>query len=200
MGIFQARRRNTVVDNALTAVTFVLYAAPPFFVAILVIELFAIQLGWFPAQASQTGSAFAVFTDPRAMVLPVLTLSTTYFVVFVRYQRSAALDQLGQDYIRVARAKGVSEGGIVRRHLLRNSSLPIITLLGLSVPGLLAGALIIETVFNYPGLGLLFINSLQREDYPVLLAYALIGGVLTVLGNLLADIAIGVADPRVTLR
>ncbi|MGH9296072.1 MAG: ABC transporter permease, partial [Acidimicrobiales bacterium] len=118
---------------------------------------------------------------------------------FSRYMRSSALDNLAQDYITVAKAKGLSERMILLRHLLRNASLPIITLVGLSVPALLAGNLITETVFNYNGIGLLFWNSLQREDYPVLLAYTLIAGVLTVIGNLLADLALSVTDPRIRL-
>jgi peptide/nickel transport system permease protein len=118
---------------------------------------------------------------------------------FSRYMRSSALDNLAQDYIRVARAKGLTEPQVIRRHLVRNSCLPIITLVGLSLPALLAGNLIVETVFNYPGLGLLFFNSLQKEDYPVLLAYSLAVGVLTVLGNLVADLALAASDPRIRL-
>ena len=199
MGIYQATRRHKPVDSALTAVTFLLYACPSFLLVLVAIEIFSMRLGWVPSQASQEGSSFAVFTDPRAMALPVLCLAVVQVAVFVRYQRSAAIDVLQQDYVKVARAKGVPEGGIVRRHVLRNALLPIITLVGISVPALLAGSLIVESVFNYPGMGLLFINSLQREDYPVLLAYTLIGAILTVLGNLFADIALAVVDPRIAL-
>ncbi|MCR1783817.1 ABC transporter permease [Nocardioides carbamazepini] len=199
LGIYQARRRNRRSDSAITAATFMLYASPQFFLAVVAIEIFSVQLQLLPAQASQSRSAFVIFTDPRAMLLPILTLAAANIAIFARYQRSAALDQLGQDYIKVARAKGVSERKIVRSHLLRNSSLPLITLVGVSVPALLAGNLVIESVFNYPGLGLLFINSLAREDYPVLLAYTLIGGVLTVLGNLIGDLLVAIVDPRIEL-
>jgi peptide/nickel transport system permease protein len=113
--------------------------------------------------------------------------------------RSAALDELAQDYIRLARAKGLSERGVLMRHLLRNASLSTITLVGLSVPSLLAGNLLIEILFNYPGLGLLFYNGLTNLDYNVMIAYTLLGAILTVLGNLLADITIAAADPRVRL-
>ena len=129
----------------------------------------------------------------------MLTLAAASIAIFARYQRSATLDQLGQDYVKVARAKGLSEGTIVRRHLFRNASLPLITLVGLSLPALLAGNLVIEAIFNYPGLGLLFVNSLGREDYPVLLAYTLLGGFLTVAGNFLADLVLAAADPRIKL-
>jgi peptide/nickel transport system permease protein len=113
--------------------------------------------------------------------------------------RSSALDTLAQDFIKAARAKGLPERLVLFRHLLRNSCLPMVTLVGLSIPALLAGNLIAETVFNYNGLGLLFYNSLQNEDYPILLAYTLVGAVLTVVGNLLADVALTVADPRIRL-
>ena len=114
--------------------------------------------------------------------------------------RSSALDNLAQDYIRLARAKGLSERAVLFRHLLRNACLPMITLVGLSIPTLLAGNLLIEYLFNYPGLGLLFYNALGNQDYNILLAYTILGGILTVLGNLIADIAITVADPRVRLE
>jgi peptide/nickel transport system permease protein len=113
--------------------------------------------------------------------------------------RSSAIDILAQDYIKTARAKGLPERLVLLRHLVRNAFLPMITLVGLSIPALLAGNLIAEYVFNYDGLGLLFFNSLGNEDYPVLIAYTLIGAVLTVLGNLVADIALTVADPRIRL-
>ncbi len=113
--------------------------------------------------------------------------------------RSSALDNLAQDYIRLARAKGLSERAVLFRHLLRNACLPMITLVGLSIPTLLAGNLLIEVLFNYPGLGLLFYNALGNQDYNILLAYTILGGILTVLGNLAADIAITAADPRVRL-
>jgi peptide/nickel transport system permease protein len=113
--------------------------------------------------------------------------------------RSSALDALAQDYIKAARAKGLPERLVLWRHLVRNASLPMVTLIGLSIPLLLAGNLITENVFNYPGLGNMFLNALQNSDYPPLLAYTLIGGVLTVVGNYIADVALTVADPRIRL-
>jgi len=118
---------------------------------------------------------------------------------YSRYMRSQAMDTLAQDYIRAARAKGLPERLVLWRHVVRNASLSMITLIGLSIPALLAGNLIAELVFNYPGLGLLFFDSLSNADYPVLLAYTLVGAVLTVLGNLVADISLTVADPRIRL-
>lgn len=199
LGIFQAVRRNSVADNVATAVAFTAYSMPAFFLGMLLIALFGLKLHWLDSEASQSGSPWVVFTDPRAMALPVMTLVAISVAMYSRYQRAAALDELGQDYIRVVRAKGLSERLVLARHLVRNASLPMVTMIGLSIPLLLAGNLVVESVFNYPGLGLLFFTSLQNQDYPVLLAYTLIGGALTVLGNLLADVAVAAADPRVEL-
>lgn len=199
LGIAQAVKRNTAIDNVLTATAFTLYSIPVFFLALVLIAVFALDLNVFPSQASQADTVLGVLRDPASMVLPIATLTAVSVAAFSRYMRSSALDNLAQDYIKVARAKGLSERQVISRHLVRNSCLPVITLVGLSLPALLAGNLIVETVFNYPGLGLLFFNSLQKEDYPVLLAYSLIVGVLTVLGNLVADLALAVTDPRIRL-
>ncbi|MCX5166564.1 ABC transporter permease [Streptomyces antibioticus] len=199
LGILQAVRRNRLLDQGATAVAYVLYATPSFLLGLILIAVFSQFLPWFPAEASRSHSSWVVLTDPRAMALPVITLAVTSVAIFSQYQRSSALDQLGQDYIRVARAKGLPERLILTRHLLRNACLPLITLVGTLIPTLLAGNLIVESLFNYPGLGLLFLNSLQHEDYPVLLAYTLIGGVLTVAGNFVADLAVFAADRRIEL-
>lgn len=197
LGILQAVRRGRFVDRAATSVSYLLYATPSFLIALVLIGVFSQAIPLFPAEASQSTSPWVVFTDPRSMALPLITLALTNVVVFSQYQRSSALEQLGMDYITVARAKGASERIVLTRHLLRNAITPIITLVGVLIPTLLAGNLIVESVFNYPGLGLLFLNSLHREDYPVLLAYTLIGGALTVVGNLVADLVVARADRRI---
>jgi peptide/nickel transport system permease protein len=199
LGLYQAVKRNRPGDYVVTSVAFTLYSMPSFFLGLLLIQAFAISLHVFPSEASQASSVLGVIRDPRSMVLPVLSLVAIQVAGYSQYMRSATLDGLSQDYIRLARAKGLAERAVLARHLLRNSILPMITLIGLSIPALLAGNLLIETLFNYPGLGLMFFNALQGEDYPTLLAYTLIAGILTVTGNLLADLAITVADPRVRL-
>jgi len=133
------------------------------------------------------------------MTLPIVCLTLLELAGYSRYMRSAAIDTLAQDYIKAARAKGLPERLVLWRHLIRNAFLPMITLIGLSIPALLAGNLICETVFNFPGLGLLFYDALGTADYPILLAYTLVGAVLVVIGNFVADIALTVADPRIRL-
>jgi peptide/nickel transport system permease protein len=199
LGIFQAIKRNTWGDNVVTSVTFTAYAMPDFLLYLIAIQVFALSFPIFGFEASQSTNLFTVITDWRDMLLPILALTLLILAGYSRYMRSSALETLAQDYIKVARAKGLPERLVLFRHLVRNAFLPMLTLIGLSIPALLAGNLIAESVFNYDGLGLLFFNSLSNEDYPVLLAYTLIGAFLTVFGNLVADIALSIADPRIRL-
>jgi len=199
LGIYQAVRRNTVGDNVLTSLAFVTYAMPVFFLGLILIQVFALSLPIFGFEASQSTSLLTVVGDWHDMTLPIATLALITVASFSRYMRSTSIDTLAQDYIKAARAKGLPERLVLSRHLLRNASLPMVTLIGLSIPTLLAGNLITEYLFNFQGLGLLFYNSLGNEDYNVMLAYTLIGAVLTVVGNLVADMALTVADPRIRL-
>ena len=199
LGIFQAVRRNSLGDNIATSLAFILYSMPVFFLGLILIQVFALSFPIFNFEASQSTNVWVVIGDWHSMFLPVLTLVLLTVANFSRYMRSSSIDVLAQDYIKVARAKGLPERLVLTRHLVRNASLPMITLVGLFLPALLAGNLIVETLFNYQGLGLLFYNSLGKEDYPVLLAYTLIGAVFVLLGNFVADIALTVADPRIRL-
>ena len=200
LGILQAVKRNSPVDYAATAINFTLYSMPSFFLGLILIQLFALDWGIFPPGVSDNVTNFwGALTHPRQLFLPIITLALLNVASYSRYMRSAALDELAQDYIRLARAKGLSEKTVLMRHLLRNACLPVITLVGLSIPYLVAGNLLIEVLFNYPGLGFLFYQALGQEDYNVLLAYTLLAALLTVLGNLFADVAIAAADPRVRL-
>jgi peptide/nickel transport system permease protein len=199
LGIFQAVKRNSIGDNLATSAAFILYSMPSFFLGLILIQVFALSLPIFNFEASQSTNVFYVMGDWYSMTLPIFTLALITVASFSRYMRSSSIDVLAQDYIKVARAKGLPERLVLMRHLVRNASLPMVTLIGLSLPALLAGNLITESLFNYPGLGLLFFESLSKVDYPVMLAYTLIGAVLVVIGNLIADIALTVADPRIRL-
>jgi peptide/nickel transport system permease protein len=200
LGVAQAVKRNSVGDYAATAVNFTLYSMPSFFLGLILIQIFALDLNIFPPGVSDTiTSTWGAISHPKQLFLPVITLALLNVASYSRYMRSSALDELAQDYIRLARAKGLSERTVLTRHLMRNASLSMITLVGLSIPYLVAGNLLIEVLFNYQGLGLLFYNAIQNVDYNVMLAYTLLGALLTVLGNLFADVAIAVVDPRVRL-
>ena len=199
LGIYQAVRRNKPDDYVVTSLSFIGYSMPTFWLGLLLIAFFSVFLKWLPPSAPQSPTVSGAFTDPKAMVLPVMTLTIVGVASFSRYMRSAAIESLAQDYIRTARAKGVSRRNLLFVHMLRNAILPIVTLLGLSIPLLLSGNLITESVFNYPGIGLLFWNSSITRDYPVLLALTVVVAIFTVIGNLLADIAFSLIDRRVSL-
>lgn len=198
-GVVSAIHPRSIADRSLTVFALFFYSMPSFFLGLILIQVFAISLPIFNFEASQSTNVWVVMGDWYSMTLPIMTLALITVAAFSRYMRSSAMDVLAQDYIKVARAKGLPERLVLWRHLVRNASLPMVTLIGLSLPILLAGNLITETLFNYQGLGLLFFTSLQKVDYPVLLAYTLAGAVLVVVGNLIADIALTVADPRIRL-
>ena len=197
LGIYQAVKRYTVGDYLLTGLSFLGYATPTFFFGLLLVEWFAIDIHLFPAFAPQSDTVLGVLAQPRALVLPVVAYAFLLYALWSRYMRSSVMDNLVQDYVRTARAKGASERRVLWGHVFRNSLITIVTLLGLSLPTLVAGAIFIEVVFNYPGMGLEFFRAAQNVDYQVLLGFTVVATVATILGNLLADIGYAVLDPRV---
>jgi peptide/nickel transport system permease protein len=197
VGIAQAVRRNGALDYTGTGISFLLYSMPQYAIALLLIQFLSITFHVFPAEAPQGTSALSMLTHPAGLVLPVAALTLVSFAYFSRYMRSSAIDTLAQDYIRTARAKGLPERLVLLRHLLRNSLIAVVTLVGLSVPVIITGTLIIEQVFNFPGAGLEYYNAALRNDYEVMLGITVLVGVVTVVGNLLADIGYAILDPRI---
>ena len=196
VGMWQAAQRNQLADYAFTGFSFLFYAAPSFFVGTVLILVFSVKLHIFGPEGPQ-GGLVSDLTDWRDMTLPVVTLALITMALFARYMRSAVLDNITQDYVRTARAKGASQRRVLWRHVLRNSLIPIATLLGLSLPAIIGGALITETVFNYPGMGYMFFKAAQQQDYPTELGFIIVVAIAVVVGSLLADIAYAVLDPRV---
>jgi len=190
LGIVAAIRRNTVWDSAAMSFSLLGVSIPNFWLGPLLILVFALWLGWFPV-SGQGG--------PAAVVLPALTLGTGLIAVLSRMVRSSMLEVLHEDYLRTARAKGMPPARVILHHALRNALLPVITLLGLQLGALLAGAVITETVFSWPGIGLLMIESIQSRDYPVVQACVLLISVCYVVVNLLTDLAYAWVDPRIRL-
>lgn len=199
VGLLQAQKRNHSFDYLATGVSFALYSMPYFLLGLLLIAIFSVTFHMFPAEAPQGSTIRAVLGDPRAIVLPVGTLALGMYAVFSRYMRSSAVDALSQDYVRTARGKGAPQRRVLVRHVLKNAVLPIVTLIGLSVPGLITAVFIVEYVFNFPGTGLLFYNAAVGSDYPVELGITVVAAAATVLGNLLADLAAALIDPRISL-
>lgn len=197
VGVAQAVKRNSLVDYTGTGVSFVLYSMPQYAVALILIQLLAITFHIFPAEAPQSPSALGLLSHPSGLILPVASLTLVTYAAFSRYMRSSAIDTLAQDYMRTARAKGLPERLVLWRHLLRNSLVAVVTLVGLSIPTILTGTLIIEQVFNFPGAGLQYYYSALNDDYPVMLGITVLVGLVTVVGNLVADIGYAILDPRI---
>ncbi len=197
VGILQAVRRNKITDYAATGVSFLLYSMPTYLLGLLLIAVFAVNLRLLPAEAPQQPTITGVLSDPAGLVLPIATLTLVTCALFSRYMRSSAIDSLAQDYIRTARAKGLGQVAILSRHLLRNSLIPVATLVGISLPGILTFGLIVEELFNFPGIGLAYFNAALNGDYPVVFGVTVLVALATVIGNLFADIAYAILDPRV---
>jgi len=195
MGLWQGKRRNRIDDHSLTTVTMIFYAMPDFLIGVLLILVLSLQIHAFPSTAANYGSSFK--GDTADLVLPVLALTLGNVAYFSRYMRSATIDSLLEDYVRTAYAKGASPARALVRHVLRNSVLSTVTLVGLAIPYILSGSLVIEALFDFPGVGLLFWNASQTRDYPILLGVVLVVTVATIIGNLGADLAYVAVDPRV---
>jgi peptide/nickel transport system permease protein len=197
LGVYQAVHRNGVLDYVLTGISFLGYSTPVFFLGLVLVDWFAVDSRIFPPFGPQYTSVLSILGDPRALVLPVFTYAFGFYAIWSRYMRSSVLDNLVQDYVRTARAKGASERRVVWGHVFRNSLVSIVTLLGLSLPALVSGAILIEVVFNYPGMGLAFYQAALNNDFNVLLGFTVLATTATITGNLLADVGYGLLDPRV---
>lgn len=200
VGVIQAIRRNKPVDHLFTTLSFVGYSMPTFWLGMLLIIAFSAHLHLFPAEGPQGATVGSDIHDLNALILPVATLTIVTVAQFSRFMRSSAIDNLFQDYIRTARAKGLPGRLVVFRHLMRNSLLPIVTLVGLSLPSVLSGAIVVEALYNFPGMGWLFWQAASSHDYPVLMGFTVVVGAATVVGNLLADLTYAALDPRIRLH
>jgi peptide/nickel transport system permease protein len=212
IGIFQAVRQYRASDNVLTFVALFFYSMPGFWFALMLILLFSFkanQWGWplqFPA--SQMTSVSHEFMGPveklvdrfMHLLLPAIALGIGSAAGVARYMRGSMLEVIRQDYVRTARAKGLSERVVIFKHALRNALLPIITLLGLTLPYLFGGAVLVETIFAWPGMGRLIVDAVYQRDYPLVMATSFLISVMVILGNLLADVLYAVADPRIRAR
>jgi peptide/nickel transport system permease protein len=198
-GIISALRRYSVIDYVLTVIAFLGISTPGFFVALGLIYLMAARLGWFPTSGVRSPLIEPSLTDHlRHLVLPASALAIEYVAGMMRQARASMLEVLHQEYIVTARAKGLKERVIILRHALRNAALPLITLFGLYLPGLLGGAIIIETIFAWPGMGNLAIDAVQGRDYNMLMAITMVGATMVLVTNLVVDIAYAYIDPRIT--
>ncbi|MBI3795173.1 MAG: ABC transporter permease [Nitrospinae bacterium] len=203
LGVMSATRQHSLFDKFSTLFVFVGFSTPGFWLSLLLMILFGVQLGWLPISGIRSIyfeelSAWGKFLDySRHLVLPVLISSLTSLAFLSRITRQNMLEVIRQDYITTARAKGCDEHTVVFHHALRNALLPIVTIIGLSVPSLIGGSVIFETVFSIPGMGMLFYESVMSRDYPLVMGILIIGAGLTLIGNLLSDVGYALADPRI---
>jgi peptide/nickel transport system permease protein len=200
LGIFQASRRNTAFDYTATGTAFVLYAMPSFLLCMLMLEAFSYHGPHLPASPPAGVDPWAIFSHPVGFLLPVVSLTMLSVAGLSRFMRGTVLEVMVQDYIRTAKAKGCSNRRTLFRHAFRNALGPIITILGLSIPALFGGALIVESVFNYGGLGIQTVAAATALDVPTVLGITLLVAIFTVLGNLLADVMLGVVNPRIRIE
>ncbi|HUP00540.1 MAG TPA: ABC transporter permease [Gemmatimonadota bacterium] len=206
IGTVQAVRQYSWIDNTATIASFFLYSMPSFWFGLMLILLFGYKLQWLPA--SQMTAVNYDFLSPsdqivdrlKHLLLPAVALGFGGAAAVARYMRSGMLEQIRQDYVRTARAKGLGEGVVVFKHALRNALIPVVTLLGLYIPFLMSGAVLIETIFAWPGMGRTIVTAIFQRDYPVVLASAFVISIMVILGNLLSDVLYSVVDPRVTVE
>jgi len=197
VGLLQAVRRNTATDHVLRLVTYLCFGTPTFVLGALLILVLGVDLHTFGAEGPQATGIVAFATDLRDLTLPVLTLTVMTVAIFARYMRSSALDSLAQEYVEAARARGAGERRVLAAHVLRNSLVPVVTLLGLSLPQIVGGAVLVEGLFNIQGMGWQIWQAALRQDAPVTLGFTLVIGVAAAIGSLLADIGYALLDPRV---
>jgi peptide/nickel transport system permease protein len=206
VGIFSALRRGKKVDQVVTLASLFVYSMPHFWLALMLILIFSLGLGWLPASqmhsvnADQFSSLEYFFDLLKHLAMPVFVLGIASAASTARYMRSSMLEVIGQDYIRTARAKGLSERSVIWKHALRNALLPLITIIGLSFPYLLSGAVITEVIFAWPGMGRVTIDAIFARDYPLIIANTFVAGTMVIFGNLFADILYAVADPRIRIE
>jgi peptide/nickel transport system permease protein len=200
IGIRGATHRYSLFDYVATIGAMVALSIPTFWFGLVGIYIFSVKLGWLPVgNMYEIGAEPSVLNYVHHLILPSLVLSLVHVAVWSRYMRTATLDAISQDFVKTARAKGLSERRILMKHVVGNALLPMITLAGMQLPSILTGALVTETVFTWPGMGRLFLDSLGYSDYPVVMGLLIFSAILVVLGNLIADIVIAVVDPRIRL-
>ena len=199
IGIRGATRRYSVFDYAATVGAMVALSIPTFWFGLVGIYVFSLQLGWLPAGNMYKIGDGSFLNYLHHLILPSAVLALVHIAIWSRYMRSATLDAISQDYVKTARAKGLSERRVILKHVVGNALLPMITLGGIRLPSILTGALVTETVFTWPGMGRLFLDSLGYSDYPVVMGLLIFSAIIVILGNLIADIVVAIVDPRIRL-
>jgi len=200
-GIFSAIHQYKKRDYAVVTLSFVGISIPGFFLALLLIYVFTVKLGWLPSSGMTTLGTDGGFLDvAKHMVMPVTVLAVSVAGANIRYVRSAMLEILQSDYLRTATAKGIGRRRVINKHALRNALIPIITVIGMQIPTLFGGSIIVEKIFSWPGLGLMTMNSILNRDYPVIMGVCLLSAIVVLVGNLITDILYALVDPTISYK
>jgi len=199
IGIRGATHRYSAFDYLATVGAMIALSIPTFWFGLIGIYVFSLKLGWLPAGNMYTIGDGSVLNYLHHLIMPSTVLALVHIAIWSRFMRAATLDAISQEFVKTARAKGVSERRVILKHVVGNALLPMITLAGVQLPSLLTGALVTETVFTWPGMGRLFLDSLGYSDYPVVMGLLIFSAILTIAGNLIADIVVALVDPRIRL-
>lgn len=206
IGIYSAIKKDSIIDKGLTVILFICFSIPSFWLALMFMILFGLQLGWVPISGlysfnfDDMNIFMKILDISKHLILPVSVSVIVSLATLSRYTRSGMLDVLKQDYIKTAYAKGLSQKQVIFKHALKNTLLPMITIIGLSIPALIGGSFIFETIFSYPGIGRLGYEAVMSRDYPVVMGIATLSAILTLAGNIIADISYKFADPRIKYK
>lgn len=197
LGLLAGRKKNTFVDNIISFFSYIGISVPQFWLGMIFIIIFSVELGWLPAGGIRTVNVNTNADLLKHLAMPTIVLSFNNMAIYIKYLRSSTIRELSQDYVETAIAKGNSKRSVMFKHVLKNSVLPLITLLGVNITGLVTGSVVIETVFSWPGIGKLAMDAINQRDYPLIMGYTMFSCIVLIIGNFLADVLYSVVDPRI---
>lgn len=197
LGLWAGYKKSSLTDNLISFISYIGMSVPSFWLGMILVIIFSAKLGWLPSGGIHTVGAESAFDTFKHLIMPCIALSLGNLATFIRYIRANTIGQLSEEYVLTAEAKGTSPVNILRKHVLKNTLLPIITLVGMNLASLVCGSFIIESVFGWPGIGMFVMSAIGQRDYPIIMAYIMLSGFILVMGNLLADVLYAFADPRI---
>lgn len=197
LGLWAGYKKSSLTDNLISFISYIGMSVPSFWLGMILVITFSAKLGWLPSGGIHTVGAESAFDTFKHLIMPCIALSLGNLATFIRYIRANTIGQLSEEYVLTAEAKGTSPVNILRKHVLKNTLLPIITLVGMNLASLVCGSFIIESVFGWPGIGMFVMSAIGQRDYPIIMAYIMLSGFILVMGNLLADVLYAFADPRI---
>lgn len=197
LGLISGKKRNSFIDNIISFFSYFGISVPQFWLGMLFIIIFSVKLGWLPSGGIRTVNTETTTDLLKHLIMPAVVMSFNNMAIYIKYLRSSTITELSQDYVETATSKGTSEKDVLLKHVLKNSVLPLITLLGVNITGLVTGSVVIETVFSWPGIGKLAMDAINQRDFPLIMGYTMFSCIVLIIGNFLADILYAAIDPRI---